>query len=89
MGHLPKGIHCLASYPFGGGIRQDILRIGLFQVLQLPQEPVIFKVWQGGIVQHIIPVTRLVKQRRQILYSLLWFHNCLLCGRTCPARLRR
>ena len=60
VGHLAEGIHRLTAHPFCGRIRQGQLRIGLFQILQLPQQVVVFKVGHSGVVQHIVPVARFV-----------------------------
>ena len=78
MAHLGEGVHRLAAHPPGGRIGKNIFRVFLFQILQLPQETVVFKVRHGRIVQHVIPVARLVKKRRELFHSLFGFHNCLL-----------
>ena len=60
MGHLAEGVHSLTAHPLGGRIRQGQLRVCLLQVLQLPQKTVIFKVRHGRVIQHVVPVARIV-----------------------------
>ena len=73
-----EGIHRLAPHPPGGRIRQGKFRMRLFQVLQLPQKTVVFKIRHIRVVQHIVPVSGIVKKLCQLLNSLFGFHKCLL-----------
>ncbi len=56
MGHLLKLAQGLASHPLGGRIGSGQLRMRIFQILQLPQEVVIFKILHLRIVQDIVVV---------------------------------
>ena len=73
-----KCIHRLAPHPPGGRIRQGKFGMGLFQVLQLPQKTVVFKIRHIRVIQHIVPVSGIVKKLCQLLHSLFGFHKCLL-----------
>ena len=56
MGVFFKGAYGGTAYPLGGRIGLQQFRVGLFQILQFPKEPVIFKIRHLGIIQHIIAV---------------------------------
>ena len=44
------------AYAPGGGIGCNQLRMALFQLLQLPEHPVIVGIGNGGVVEHMIAV---------------------------------
>ena len=89
MGHFFKLTQGFAAHPFGGRIGFCQLRVGLFQVLQLPQQVVIFKILHLGVIQHVILVIRLGQDLGQFLNSMFRVHKFLRFVNMCSARRRR
>ena len=75
MGNLLKLAQGFAAHPLGGRIRQGQLRMGRFQLLQLPQQTVVFKVRHFRVIQHVVPVVRFQQKCRQFGDSLFVFHS--------------
>src|SRR5690606_35635002 len=43
--------------PQGGGVGSAELRMRLFQITQLPEEPVVFRIRKGGVVEYVVLAT--------------------------------
>ena len=67
----------LSAHSLGRGIRMPQFGMGRLQLLQFPQQPVIFKVLQLGIIQNIVTMVRFQKDLRQFLYPVFRFHRTL------------
>ena len=78
MLHLLKGAEHLTAHPLGGTVGPQKFRICLFQLLQLPEQQVIFKVRHFRIIQHVITVVGIFQQLYQLIDSLFRLHRCLL-----------
>ena len=76
--HLRKIIQRGVPHPLGGGVRGDLLRVLPLQVLQTAVKAIVFKVADGGIVQHIIAVAVGVQSVPQLLHLGLIVHNPLI-----------
>ena len=74
VGHLLKLRQRLSAYPLGGRIRRDLLRMRRLQVLQPPQQMVIFIIRHGGRIQHVVEVSVLRQRAAQLLYLLAIVH---------------
>ena len=74
MGNLGKAVQSLPSHSLGGRVRCDILRIGLFQFLQLAKHPVVLKVGDGGLIQHIVLVIVVIELLPELLNLLQGIH---------------
>ena len=74
MNDLFKLAEGLSAHSLCGGIGQGKLRMGFFQLFQLPQKAVIFKVGHGWVIQDIIAVARILQKRGQRFNSLFGFH---------------
>ena len=75
VGHLLELRQRLSAHPLGGGIRCDLLRVLRLQLLQPPQQVVVFVVRHGGRIQHIIAVSVLRQRAAQLLYLLAIVHS--------------
>ena len=73
--HLLKLAQELAAHPLGGGIRCDLLRMLLLQVLQPPQQVVVLIVRHGGRVQHIVEIPVGVQGLPQLLHFFTIIHG--------------
>ena len=89
MSHLGEGIHRLTAHPPGGRIRPGILRMGFFQLLQLPQGGVVFKIQHGRVIQDIVFVVRLGQFAGQLVNSVFRIHSFLRFVKKCWARCPR
>ena len=89
MSHLGKGIHRLTAHPPGWRIRPGILRMGFFQLLQLPQGGVVFKIQHGRVIQDIVFVVRLGQFAGQLVNSVFRIHSFLRFVKKCWARCLR
>ena len=76
MRHLLKAVQGRASHPLGGGIRGDLLRVGRLQLLQPAELVVVVVVGHGGIVQHIVSVSRLIELLAQLGHLASVVHWC-------------
>ena len=74
VGHLLKLRQRLSAHPLGGRIRRDLLRMRRLQVLQPPQQMVIFIIRHGGRIQHVVEVSVLRQRAAQLLYLLAIVH---------------
>ena len=74
MGVLFEAADSFTTHSLGGRIRCHQLRMGRFQLLQLPQKPVIFKVRHGGMIQHIVFIIGIIQDLCQFLNSLFGIH---------------
>ena len=63
--HLLKALQSLSPHPLGGGVGGDLLRVRRLQLLQAAQHVVVVVVGQGGIVQHVVAVARLIERAAQ------------------------
>ena len=77
MLHLPESADSLAANPLGGRIGADKLRMSFFQVFQLPQKMVIFKIGHSGVIKDVIAVIGLRQEFCQFRDSLFCFHVSL------------
>ena len=62
VGHRLKPVRGPAPHPLGGRIRRDQFGVLLLQLLQLPEEPVIFGIGNLRIVQNIVTVVVIMEQ---------------------------
>ena len=85
--HLLELRQRLVAHPLGGGIRGDLLRVLRLQLLQPPQQVVVFVVRHGRRVQHIVEVSVLRQRAAQLLYLLAIVHNQALIR--CSLYIRR
>ena len=76
MRHLLKAVQGRAAHPLGGGIRGDLLRVGRLQLLQPAELVVVVVVGHGGIVQHIVSVSRLIELLAQLGHLASVVHWC-------------
>ena len=78
MVHLGKVAQDLAADALRGTVWRDLLRVFLFQILQLPVQPVILKVGHGGSVQDVIKIAVGVQYLAQLTNLLFVIsHNVL------------
>ena len=89
VSHLGEGIHRLTAHPPGWRIRPGILRMGFFQLLQLPQGSIVFKIQHGGIIQDVVFVVRLGQYAGQLVNSVFRIHKFLRFVKKCWARCPR
>ena len=87
--YLLKLTQCFSPHPLGGRIRRCQFGIGFFQILQFPEQTVIFKVRHRGIIQYVVLVICLREKAGQFFYSIFWIHNFLRSVKKCSERLRQ
>ena len=51
-----KAVQRLATHALGGGIGREQFRVGRFERLQFFEQAVVFRVGDGGCVQHVVLV---------------------------------
>ncbi len=84
--HLPEALQGRAPHPLGGGVGGDLLRVGRLQLLQAAEEAVVLVVRHGGIVQHIVAVTRLTEGSPQIVHFTFVIHCISFRAAPSPGR---
>ena len=89
MNNFFKLTQCLSANPFCRRIRLCKLRIGLFQILQLAKQVVVFKIRHLRIIKDIISVICLCQQTCQFFDSIFWIHSFLRFVKKCSEPLRR
>ena len=77
MGNFFKLAQGFTAHTLGRRILTGKFRVSHFQFFQLTQQPVIFKVLQFGIIQHIVTVICFRQNVCQFLNSLSRIHNYL------------
>ena len=77
MGNFFKLAQGFTAHTLGRRILTGKFRVSHFQFFQLTQQPVIFKVLQFGIIQHIVTVICFRQNICQFLNSLSRIHNYL------------
>ena len=76
--HLAEAVQCLSAHPLGGGIRSDRFGVSSLQLLQTAQHPIILKIGNAGIVQHIISVVVFVQLPAKLFDLHQFIHVPLL-----------
>ena len=89
MNNFFKLTQSLSANPLCRRIRLRKLRIGFFQILQLPKQAVIFEIRHIRVIQDIIAVIRLCQQTCQFFDSIFWIHNFLRFVKKCSEHLQQ
>ena len=67
MDHLGKGVVTAGTNTLGGGIRCHELGMCGFQGLQFPHQTIVFRIRNGGLVQHVVTIIVVVNNLAKFL----------------------